>query len=118
MKPFWAFCVWNYQLKKVQLLEITQKTIMLSISALVNNPKWGNPKLYDIAITRTGEGMETEYNVQGEPPIGQPDAAIVEQYAKLTVNLEALFSGGDPFADNQENQVVQEQVNVDEIFPS
>ena len=97
VKPFWAFVVYNYQLKKIQILEITQKTIMFSIQSLVQNPKWGDPKMYDIAITKTGEGMETEYNVQGEPPIAPMDPAIVEQYTALNINLEALFTNEDPF---------------------
>src|SRR5687768_7065007 len=72
IKPFWAFVVWNYKMKMVQILEITQKGIMTPIKALVDNPKWGDPKKYDIAITKTGEGLDTEYTVQGEPPLGEP----------------------------------------------
>src|SRR3990167_4201981 len=48
---FWAFVVWNYEAKRIQILEITQKSIMLPIQSLVKNPKWGNPKNYDITIT-------------------------------------------------------------------
>src|SRR5690349_12062852 len=34
IKPFWAFAVWNYQAKQIQILELTQKSIMTSIKAL------------------------------------------------------------------------------------
>src|SRR3990167_11472541 len=50
--PFWAFVVWNYEEKRIQILELTQKTLMLPLKALVDNPKWGNPRNYDITITR------------------------------------------------------------------
>lgn len=97
IKPFWAFVVWNYQTKSVQILELTQKSIMSVIKALVDNPKWGDPKMYDIAITKSGEGLETEYITQGEPPIAEPSEEIKSAYAKKPINLEALFTGEDPF---------------------
>ena len=36
---FWAFVVWNYQDKKIQILELTQKGIMKSMQSLVKNSK-------------------------------------------------------------------------------
>lgn len=98
IKPFWAFVVWNYQAKMIQILELTQKTIMGSIKALVDNPKWGDPKKYDIAITKSGEGLETEYLTQGEPPINETTAEIKTLYETKNINLEALYDSGDPFA--------------------
>lgn len=98
VKPFWAFVVWNYQQHRVQILELTQKSIMNAVKALVDNPKWGDPKKYDIAITKTGESLETEYNVQGEPPIAEPEAEILVAYAAKVINLNALFDGADPFS--------------------
>lgn len=98
IKPFWAFVVWNYQENRIQILELTQKTIMTAIKSLVDNPKWGDPKMYDIAITKTGkEMMEVEYSTQGEPPIGEPSEEIKAAQAAKYVNLEALYLGLDPF---------------------
>lgn len=97
IKPFWAFVVYNNQTRMIQILELTQKSIMTSIKSLVDNPKWGKPTMYDIAITKSGEGLDTEYSVQGEPPIGEPSAEIKVAYASKYVNLEALFLGLDPF---------------------
>jgi len=98
VKPFWAFIVWNYQLKMVQILELTQKSIMTAVKSLVDNPKWGTPQNYDIAITKTGEGMETEYTTQGEPPIGEPSQEILNAYKNKYINLQALLEGADPFS--------------------
>lgn len=94
---FWAFLVWNYESKKVQILEITQKTIMSPMQALIKNPKWGNPKNYDITITRKGTGMQdTEYAVVPNPHTAL-DENIKEQAEKIKVNLDALFENLDPF---------------------
>lgn len=97
-KHFWAFVVWNYNEKKIQVLEITQKSIMMAIKSLIDNSKWGNPKNYDIAITKTGDKLDTEYGVQGEPPIGEVDPDILAEYEARKINLEALYDGTDPFS--------------------
>lgn len=95
-KHFWAFAVWNYTDKKVQILEITQKTIMRSILALTKDEDWGDPKEYDIVVTRTGEDLNTEYNVTPKPQ-KELDEGILRFYKDLNINLEALYDGADPF---------------------
>ncbi|UPJ35832.1 hypothetical protein IVB45_02130 [Bradyrhizobium sp. 4] len=97
VKHFWAFAVWNYRDSKVQILEITQASIQGPIEDLVTNDDWGNPQAYDIAITKKGQKLDTEYSVQPSPHRDVP----VEAQAALRatpVNLAALFTGGDPFA--------------------
>ena len=101
IKHFWCFVVWSYETEKIQILELTQKTIMNPIKALVDNKKWGNPHFYDIAINKTGDNMETKYNTQAEPPIGEPDKKIVEAYSKVKINLEALYDGNDPYEETK-----------------
>lgn len=97
IKPFWAFIVWNYATKTIQILEITQKSIMGAIKSVVDNKKWGNPKGYDITITRMGEGLDTEYSTMPNPHSGVEDE-VIEAFENKKVNLEALFEGKDPFA--------------------
>lgn len=96
IKHFWAFVVWNYNTKKIQILELTQVSIMGAIKALVDNKKWGDPKGYDITITRTGEGMETEYQTMPNPHEDAPEEAQIKYSAKV-IDLEALYDNGDPF---------------------
>lgn len=100
INPFWAFVIYNYDEKRIQILEITQKTIMLPMKALVDNKKWGNPKLYDITITRKGTGMQdTEYAVMPNPHTEiAPD--IASAFMAKKVNLDALFTGQDPFSND------------------
>jgi len=95
-KHFWAFVVFNYKDEKVQILEITQKGIMKSIKALTNDEDWGDPKDYDIVVTREGEGLETEYQVQPKPK-KELDKGILQFYKDLSINLDNLFEGLDPF---------------------
>lgn len=97
-KYFWAFVVWNYGAKKIQILEITQKTIRNPIKAYVKNPKYGDPKDYDITVTKSGEGKETEYLVVADPP-EKVETHIQKARDSVTINLNALYAGEDPFAE-------------------
>ncbi len=97
VRPFWAFPVWNYQQKRVQILEITQKSIMKDIKNYVDNKKWGNPQGYDITITRAKVSGKTEYRTIAEPHSDVPVEASVA-FQDMNINLNELFNGGDPFA--------------------
>src|SRR3990167_6547324 len=93
---FWAFVVWNYEAKKIQILELTQKGITKTIEGLVKNLKWGNPKDYDITITPSGSGFDTEYSVVPNPN-EEINTVIAMQYERMSIDPDALYSGGDPF---------------------
>ncbi len=94
---FWAFIIWNYNAKRLQIMEITQKSIMNPLKALIDNPKWGNPKKYDITITRKGTTMnDTEYAVMPNPA-EEVSEEIANAFMNSPINLEALYTGEDPF---------------------
>jgi len=97
IKHFWAMVVWNCQTENVEILEITQATIQASISALSKDEDWGSPFDYDIKVVKSGEGMETEYAVNPAPKKAVVKEAM-ESLVTKPVNLEALFTNGDPFA--------------------
>ena len=106
-KHFWAFTVFNYKTKSVQVLELKQQTIMRAIEVLVTNPKWGNPRNYDLNIEKVKTGnrdWDVEYSVIPEPPTPL-DPGIVELAKSIPVRLEALFTGEDPFAVTNEDTV-------------
>jgi hypothetical protein len=97
IKHFWALVVWNYSDARVQILEITQSSIQEQISDLVANKDWGDPKEYDITITKKGQKLDTEYTVQPSPQKPVPVEAH-KAYREIKIDLEALFRGADPFA--------------------
>jgi hypothetical protein len=93
---FWAFIVWNYTAEQVQLMQITQKSLQSSIRALIEDPAWGNPKEYDIVITKSGSGFDTDYKVMPSPKSKAPEVDV------SYIDLQALFTGKDPFAGKSE----------------
>ena len=97
MNHFWAMVIYNYDAKRIQILELTQKGIMKYIQSLVNNPRWGSPKGYDLVVTRSGSGFDTEYSTIANPH-SEVDEAVMQKYQSMNVDLEKLFTGEDPFA--------------------
>ena len=79
-----------------------------SIRDTSKEPEWGNPvNRYDFVITKSGRDMSTEYSMTAIPPsVTAPE--ITKAYKEKPINLNALFSGGNPF----------EEATVDEAFVS
>ena len=101
VKHFWALPVYNYNADAIQILEITQISIIKAITALAKDSDWGSPTGYDILITKTGEKLETEYSVQPKP--AKPVTAdILKRYKEKNINIQALFKGEDPFAEKND----------------
>src|SRR5690606_36301364 len=90
IKHFWAFVVWNYKTESIQILEITQASIQNAILGLYNESEWGHPNRYDITVVRSGEGMETKYQVIPKPP-KEVTKDIMKAYEEKPVNLNALY---------------------------
>lgn len=109
---FWLLVVWDYREEEVKIMELTQITIMEALKSLAFSD-WGDPKGYDIIITKTTQGDRTTYNVINQPP---KDLAmeVAEAYAKEDINLSALYDGADPFNTPKEEAVFPpEPVPVD-----
>lgn len=112
-KHFWAFAVWNVEEERVQILELTQRTIMTAIERLVRNEKWGDPKEYDITVFRSGKELnDTNYTVTPNPK-EKLDPGIVKMYKDMKIDLEALYRGDDPFASRAGEEVSADEVPED-----
>ena len=96
-KHFWALTIWDYEDEAVKCWEITQSTIQQALTTLANNEAWGDPRQYNISITREGEKLGTTYSIVAEPPISDPPAIAIESAKVLKIDLRELFLGESPF---------------------
>lgn len=99
-KYFWAMVVYNREEKMIQILQLTQKSIINPIEGYARSKKWGHPNQYDIVIRKVKKGSDpkdVDYSVIVDPK-EEMDKEIVKQYEDMNINLEALFSNDDPFA--------------------
>ena len=106
IKHFWAFVVYSRKNKKVMILEITQNGIQNTIYGLINNPEWGKPSAYDIIVNREGEGFDTKYNIIPCPHQAM-EQTILDEYNKMKIDLNKLYTGEDPFS--------SETINIEDI---
>lgn len=113
IKEFHAFIVWDYASQDVQLLSLTQKTIQKAIFNHATDPDWGDPTRYDIIISKSGKGLETEYNVKMKP--SKPmDEAITDAFKQVKIETEEYFNNGHPIVRTKdENGVSDEDALID-----
>ncbi len=102
-KHFWALGVWSYRDAKLQVLEITQARIQGPLEDLVMSEDWGDPKEYDITITKTGQKLDTEYRAMPSKSSAVPVDAH-RAYRAMKIDLEKLFEGGDPFVGERDEK--------------
>ena len=94
-KYFVAGLVYNYQKEKLQVLEITQKSILKALKSYVDSEEYGHPSGYDLTIDKKGDGLNTDYSVIVSPP--KPLADEVETLvSEISCDLDKLFAGEYP----------------------
>jgi hypothetical protein len=97
-KRFLAGLVYDYDEQDFKILELTQRTLMEQLFKFMKDTDYGDPTGYDIKISKTGEGIKTEYSLVAAPP--KPvSKEIVTASESVNCNLKALFDGDDPWAD-------------------
>lgn len=98
---FWAFPVIDTSDGKVKILELTQKGLQNSIREYAKNAAWGNPvQRYTFTVSRSGEGLDTEYTVMANPPTATIPAVWMDNWKTTNAggfSINELFHGGDPF---------------------
>jgi hypothetical protein len=97
VKHFWAFIVWNYKTERLEIFMCTKASIRNRLECLSKDQDWGDPYYYDIKITKIGQSVNTEYEVNPTPKKVLSEH-IMNAFADKPTDLEELFSNGDPFA--------------------
>jgi hypothetical protein len=98
-KPFWALGILDRADTQIKIWEPTQVTIHKMLDELMDNPEWGDLNEFDIQIRREGDGMSTKYSITPCPKTPLTEAEQ-QQVKETPVNLDVLFTDGDPFAVN------------------
>jgi len=95
-RPFAAFGVWNYDKNRYQIWQCTTRSVLQELANLSDVE--GDPRDYDITITRKGAGLDTKYYVKPQKPAQmEEEVQLAAQAFALNVDLSALLTGENPF---------------------
>lgn len=90
----------NYDAGKVQVLQITQKSILKEIDAISQMDDYEDLLAWDFNISKKGSGLLTEYTVRPAPrkkgSQEHIDAAWIEAKSE-GFDISRLLTGGNPF---------------------
>ncbi len=78
----YAYLVYNTLNKTVQVMNIPRKALQQIID-LARDPEYGDPTKYNLKITRTGEGFQTEYKIIASPNKSDTPADVLEAASKI-----------------------------------
>ena len=100
VKFFIAVPVYNYESGKVQVLQITQKSVLKEIDQISQMEDYAELLAWDFTISKKGSGLTTEYTVRPVPrkkgAQEHIDAAWLEAKSE-GFDIERLMTGGNPF---------------------
>jgi hypothetical protein len=100
VKFFIAVPIYNYESGKVQVLQITQKSILKEIDQISQMEDYAELLAWDFTISKKGSGLTTEYTVRPVPrkkgAQEHIDAAWLEAKSE-GFDITRLMTGGNPF---------------------
>lgn len=106
IKPCSAFFVYDYEAEAVKVFSANQKTLLQAIERLTSDEDYADLAQWDMKISRTGTGTDTQYHAAMVPTRRTNDKtakAVItawDEACKAGADLEALYDGGNPFGGN------------------
>ena len=94
-KYCWILKVWNYDLKRIQVWEISQATIQKDLTNCFSDADYADCTMYDLHITKEGEKLNTKYTFLPGKEKDLP-AEFWENVRLTTCNIDAIFEGAYP----------------------
>lgn len=90
----YAWLVWNVQEKSAHIMQLPV-SVYRTIRKFAKDPEYGDPREYTLKITRTGEKLETKYDVIPSPnkvPLSELAPEAAAELAKIDL-LDAVSKG-------------------------
>lgn len=95
-KTLMSFMVWDFENECPGVWSISQKGIQRTIYNLSSDLDYGDPRGYDLKVTKQGSGMETNYSLIPGPIVGLSNEIKV-QFKNITLDWDLFLKGeGSP----------------------
>ena len=95
-----AVPVFNYEAGTVQVMSLTQKSILRELDAISQEEDYADLMAWDFTLSKKGTGLTTEYKLRPAPrKKGSQDTIDTawEESKSNGFSLERLLTGGNPF---------------------
>jgi hypothetical protein len=92
--------VFNFEAGTVQVLSISQKSILRELDAISQEEDYANLTEWDFTLSKKGAGLTTEYRLRPAPRKKGVDTevhAAWEEVKAAGFDLTRLLTGGNPF---------------------
>jgi hypothetical protein len=95
-----AIPVFNYEAGAVQVLSISQKSILRELDSISQEEDYANLTEWDFTLSKKGSGLTTEYKLRPAPRKKGSDATITAAWEEVKAagfSLDRLLTGSNPF---------------------
>jgi hypothetical protein len=95
-----AIPVFSFDAGAVQVLSISQKSILRELDAISQEEDYANLTEWDFMLSKKGTGLSTEYKLRPAPRKKGADATIAaawEEVKSAGFDLQRLLTGANPF---------------------
>jgi hypothetical protein len=95
-----AIPVFNYEAGAVQVLSISQKSILRELDSISQEEDYANLTEWDFTLSKKGSGLTTEYKLRPAPRKKGSDATISAAWEEVKAagfSLDRLLTGSNPF---------------------
>jgi len=98
------FCIaapiFNFEAGSVQVMSISQKSILRELDAISQEEDYANLLEWDFTLSKKGSGLTTEYKLRPAPRKKGTDATLTAAWEEVKAagfDIARLLTGGNPF---------------------
>tara|TARA_R100000781_G_C4068208_1_gene123531 strand:+ start:424 stop:1008 length:585 start_codon:yes stop_codon:yes gene_type:complete len=95
-----AVPVYNHDTNKIQILQLSQKSIIRELDSISQMEDYSNLLEWDFVLGKEGNGLNTEYSLRAVPRKKNTEPAIQEAWKEVQAggfDISRLLSGTNPF---------------------
>ena len=95
-----AVPVYNHDTSKVQILQLSQKSIIRELDSISQMEDYSNLLEWDFVLGKEGNGLNTEYSLRAVPRKKNTEPTIQEAWKEVQAggfDISRLLSGTNPF---------------------
>ena len=95
-----AVPIWSYEAGAVQVMSVSQKSILRELDAISQEEDYTNLLEWDFTLSKKGSGLTTEYKLRPAPRKKGSDATISAAWEEVKAagfDISRLLTGGNPF---------------------